>query len=277
MATKQYHLQLLRGDSPKVQAYLGREGELVFDKSQKNLWLHDGVKRGGIPIAMISNIPTKVSQLENDKGYATTAPGSPSADSAVKDQLGNTIHLYYAPVNNPNFTGKPTCPTPAANDRSKQIANTEWVAQATCVVHTTGNETINGTKTFVNTINGTALRANWADLAELYKSDKAYEPGTLVQFGGSEEITVATSTVNAVVSEKPAYLMNSGLENGLPIALAGRVKVRVNGVVKKFDRLVLDPQRPGVAKVDNNSTQPIAVALETGEHLVLCSTQFSLT
>lgn len=276
MATKQYHLQLLRGDSPKVQAYLGMEGELVFDKSQKNLWLHDGVKRGGIPIAMISNIPTKVSQLENDKGYAATAPGSPSADSAIKDQMGNTIHLYYAPVNSPNFTGTPTCPTPAADDRSNQIANTEWVAQATCVVHTTGNETINGTKTFVNTINGTALRANWADLAELYKSDKAYEPGTLVQFGGSEEITVATSTVNAVVSEKPAYLMNSGLENGLPIALAGRVKVRVNGAVKKFDRLVLDPQHPGVAMVDNNSTQPIAVALEDGERLVLCSTHFAL-
>lgn len=276
MATKQYHLQLLRGDSPKVQAYLGREGELVFDKSQKNLWLHDGVKRGGIPIAMISNIPTKVSQLENDAGYATTAPGSPSADSAVKDQLGNVIHQYYAPINSPSFTGTPTCPTPAADDRSKKIANTEWVAQATCVVHTTGNETINGTKTFVNTINGTALRANWADLAELYKADKIYEPGTLVQFGGTEEITVATTTVNAVVSEKPAYLMNSSLKDGLPIALAGRVRVKVNGSVKKFDRLILDPTQPGVAVVDNSATKPIAVALEDGKDLVLCSTHFTL-
>lgn len=276
MATKQYHLQLLRGDSPKVQAYLGREGELVFDKSQKNLWLHDGVKRGGIPIAMISNIPTKVSQLENDKGYATTAPGGPSADSAVKDQLGNVINQYYAPINSPTFTGSPTCPTPDASDRSKRIANTEWVAQAACVVHTSGNETINGTKTFVNTINGTALRANWADLAELYKTDRIYEPGTLVQFGGAEEITVATTAVNAVVSEKPAYLMNSSLEDGLPIALAGRVKVKVGGTVKKFDRLVLDLEHPGVAIVDNSTTKPIAVALEDGEDLVLCSTHFTL-
>ena len=273
---KTYHLQLLRGTSPKVQAYTGKEGEVVYDTNQKNLWLHDSVKRGGYPIAMISNIPTKVSQLENDAHYASTAPGSSSADSAVKDQLGNVIHNHYSPINSPNFTGTPTCPTPPAEDRSKRIANTEWVAQATCVVHTTGNETINGTKTFVNTINGTALRANWADLAELYKSDKAYQPGTLVQFGGSEEITDATSTVNAVVSEKPAYLMNSGLENGLPIALAGRVKIRVNGSVKKFDRLVLDQSIPGVAKIDNKATNPIAVALEDGEDLVLCATQFTL-
>lgn len=277
MAAKQFHLQLLRGDSPKVQAYLGREGELVFDKQQKNLWLHDGVKTGGIPVAMISNIPTKVSQLENDKNYASAAPGSASADSAIKDQLGNTIHNYYSPINSPNFTGSPTCPTPAAGDRSTRIANTEWVAQATCVVHTSGNETISGTKTFVNTINGTALRANWADLAELYSSDKQYEAGTLIQFGGTEEVTIATTTVNAVVSDKPAYLMNSDLCGGLPIALAGRVKVKVNGSVKKFDRLILDSKVPGTAVVDNTATKPIAVALESGKDLVLCATQFSLT
>lgn len=269
---KTYHLQLLRGDTNKVTAYMGLSGELVFNRQLKNLWIHDGTTVGGIPVAMRSDIPTKVSQLENDANYASTAPGSESANSAVHDQLGNVIHLYYAPINSPAFTGTPTCPTPAPNDRSTTIVNSEWVAQATCVVHTVGNETVNGTKTFTNVINGTALRAQWADLAENYKSDKQYPPGTLVCFGGEQEITIATNKVNAVVSENPAYLMNSNMEDGLPIALIGRVKVRVDMPVKKFDKLVLGKQ-PGVATVDNTAVKPLGIALESTDKvgLVLAS------
>lgn len=272
---KTYHLQLLRGDTAKASTYVGFEGELVVNRQLKNLWLHDGSTVGGIPVAMKSDIPTKVSQLENDANYASTAPGSESADSAVHDQLGNTIHLYYAPINSPVFTGTPTCPTPAPNDNSTTIVNSEWVAKATCVVHTVGNETVNGTKTFTNVINGTALRAQWADLAENYDSDQKYPPGTLVCFGGKKEITIATQYANAVVSENPAYLMNSNMQDGLPIALVGRVKVRVDQPVKKFDKLVLGNQ-PGIATVDNNAARPLGIALESTNKvgLVLASVRF---
>ena len=41
-----------------------------------------------------------------------------------------------------------------------------------------------------------------------------------------------------VVSEKPAYLMNAGQKNGSPVAIAGRVPVRVLGRINKGDRLV---------------------------------------
>ena len=259
---KTYHLQLLRGDTNRVTAYTGLSGELVFNRQLKNLWIHDGTTVGGIPVAMHSDIPTKVSQLENDANYASTAPGSSSADSAVHDQLGNTIHLYYSPINSAAFTGTPTCPTPPADDNSKTIVNSEWVAQAKCVVHTVGNETINGTKTFTNVIYGTALNAQWADLAENYKPDRHYAPGTLVCFGGEQEITIATDTVNGVVSENPAYLMNSEMEDGIPVALIGRVKVSVYMPVNKFDKLVLGRQ-PGVATVDNNASKPLGIALET--------------
>lgn len=45
--------------------------------------------------------------------------------------------------------------------------------------------------------------------------------------------------VFGVVSSKPAYLMNAGLtEDALPVAVAGRVPVRVVGKVNKGDRLV---------------------------------------
>lgn len=276
-----YHLQLLRGTTQRTQAYTGLEGELVYNTQAKNLWIHDGTTRGGNQIASLTDIPTRVSQLENDMNYASTAPGSSSADSAIHDQNGNVIHQYYAPINNPKFTGTVTVPTPDPGVNNNQAVNGEWVSQATCVVHTYGNETISGTKTFNNVINGTSIRAQWADLAENYLSDRVYEAGTLIAFGGESEVTVATTTVNGVVSENPGYLLNNKCQGTfVPVALCGRVNVLVKGVVKKFDKLVLDKSNPGIAIVDNNTDKPIARALQSNDDhaikKVLCATLFTL-
>jgi hypothetical protein len=88
---------------------------------------------------------------------------------------------------------------------------------------------------------GTATQAQYADLAEIYKADKEYAPGTVVKIGGAEEITQTTEAfdneVFGVISENPAYLMNSEAE-GLPVALTGRVKVKVIGKLAKGERLV---------------------------------------
>ena len=56
---------------------------------------------------------------------------------------------------------------------------------------------------------GVATSAQWADLAQKYETDIQYPIGTLVQLGGEKQITIATTQVNAVISDKPAYLMNS--------------------------------------------------------------------
>jgi hypothetical protein len=98
--------------------------------------------------------------------------------------------------------------------------------------------TINAT-----TFAGTASKANYADLAENYKADAQYEPGTVLEFGGEFEVTVAedeTRRVAGVVSSDPAYLMNSKLEgeNVVAIALQGRVPCKVRGVIKKGDMMV---------------------------------------
>ena len=137
---------------------------------------------------------------------------------------------------------------------------------------------------FMYPINACAMSAWWADLAEVYDSDGWYPPGTLVQFGGEREITIATTEVNAVITTNPGFILNTGLhkEYTCPTAIAvtGRTPVRVHGKVKKFDRLVLDQNNPGTAIVteDKNSPQIIAVALESSEDpelkLVLCSTRF---
>ena len=111
----------------------------------------------------------------------------------------------------------------------------------------TGN--IGSLSSYFNTVYATASTALYADLAENYLADAEYSPGTVVVFGGEKEITVTTETaderVAGVISTNPAYLMNSG-EPGLPVALRGKVPVRVVGPVTKGDSLVTSTI-PGVA------------------------------
>ncbi len=100
----------------------------------------------------------------------------------------------------------------------------------------------NSTNYFGN-IFGTAMLARYADLAENYSADRHYEPGTVVQFGGEKEITLATfetPRVAGVISTKPAYLMNMDQQgdNMLAVALQGRVPCKVTGVVHKGDMMV---------------------------------------
>jgi hypothetical protein len=56
---------------------------------------------------------------------------------------------------------------------------------------------------------GCALCALWADLAETYESDRYYESGTLVKFGGDKEITIAHGEANAVITTNPGLILNS--------------------------------------------------------------------
>jgi len=95
---------------------------------------------------------------------------------------------------------------------------------------------------YATTFNGTASAAQYADLAENFRPDTSYAPGTVVALGGVEEITAVneelSSNVFGVVSSRPAYLMNSAQEGGAPVAVAGRIPVRVVGMVNKGDRLV---------------------------------------
>lgn len=102
----------------------------------------------------------------------------------------------------------------------------------------TGSSNITlGTGFFV----GTATKAQYADLAEIYASDTDIGPGTVVVIGGSAEVTAcnqdASTEVFGVVSTDPAYLMNSKAD-GVAVALQGRVPVKIVGTCSKGDRLV---------------------------------------
>jgi len=109
-----------------------------------------------------------------------------------------------------------------------------------------------GTPTTVMTINGSTgaisgnqINANYADVAERFAADTELTAGTVVELGGSAEITQVTTDLSenvfGVISTKAAYLMNSGAGNDNthpPVAMTGRVPVRTIGQVRKGDRLV---------------------------------------
>jgi hypothetical protein len=111
---------------------------------------------------------------------------------------------------------------------------------------------------------GIAVQAEFADVAEMYEADVNYAPGTVVKIGGDKEITQTTDAddtdVFGIISDNPAYLLNAGLARtklALPVALAGRVPVKVIGPVKKGDRIV-SSSTPGTAKA---SSKPNALAI----------------
>jgi hypothetical protein len=109
---------------------------------------------------------------------------------------------------------------------------------------------------FANVFRGEATAARYADLAERYEADAEYEPGTVLVFGGEKEITTtdsyADTRVAGVVSTAPAYLMNEAAGTDLthpPIALRGKIPVKVIGIVKKGDVLVTSGRILGYAEV----------------------------
>ena len=112
---------------------------------------------------------------------------------------------------------------------------------------------------------GTATSAYFADLAEKYLADTQYDVGTVVCIGGSHEVTAATYGNRAIgiVSGKPGFIMNSHLEGGTLVALKGRVPVKVQGTVKKGDKLVPAQNMFGSASSANDSdTDYFAIALQ---------------
>jgi len=127
---------------------------------------------------------------------------------------------------------------------------------------TIANQTSNGNLTFsVNvggtpttaltifgangTVSGNQINANYADVAERFEADSIYDAGTVVELGGSAEITKVSAELSdkvfGVISTRAAYLMNSQAgtdETHPPVAMTGRVPVKVVGSVAKGDRLV---------------------------------------
>jgi len=130
-------------------------------------------------------------------------------------------------------------------------------------------------------ISGNQINANYADVAERFEADEMLEGGTVVELGGSKEITKVSSDLSdkvfGVISTRAAYLMNSGAGNDAthpPVAMTGRVPVKVVGVVNKGDRLVsagngfARAAKPGEATAFNVIGRSLTNKLDSNEGTV---------
>jgi hypothetical protein len=143
-----------------------------------------------------------------------------------------------------------------ANITTANIGNT-----FTTVISTGGNTnpgTLQGTWTLVG---NSRLNATYADLAERFESDTELTPGTVVELGGRKEIRAVryelSEDVFGVISNTAAYLMNSGAgpdKTHPPVAISGRVKVKVVGKVVKGQRLVSAGEGLARAAQDGEAT-----------------------
>lgn len=130
---------------------------------------------------------------------------------------------------------------------------------------------------------GRSYRAQWGDLAEFYKSDRMYLPGTLITIGsGIAEITEAKTDCNGIVSDKPGYTLGEKLDDkDLPVALIGKVPVRFStDCDPRFgDRIYLSKTEAGKASTIPNG-RCLGKVIDRGEDLnrqptILCSVKIS--
>jgi hypothetical protein len=104
---------------------------------------------------------------------------------------------------------------------------------------------IGSSSNYFNRVFATATTALYADVAERFAADELLEPGTVVELGGTKEITRSTEDLSenvfGVISTRPAYTMNGGAgedDTHPAVAMTGRVPVKCVGTVRKGDRLV---------------------------------------
>ena len=182
-------------------------------------------KSGGITVTagtLVANIEGNVTG--NVTGNTSGSSGSCTGNAATATEATNV--------------------TVTANNSANETVYLTFVDGAT---GTQGIETDTGLSynPSTNVLSTTASAAQYADVAERFEADAPMEIGSVVEVGGTAEITEATSEMSqdvfGVISDKPAYMMNAGAGDNDThpfVAMTGRTPVRVTGVVNKGQRLV---------------------------------------
>lgn len=204
------------------------------------------VATGTAPLTVSST--TKVANLNADllDGYSTASTNTANT-IVLRDVNGdfsaNVITATLIGVANAVANAsQPNITSVSSSFTSLTFANAQTLS-GNNLAFTTGANTNPGTITGNWSLTaGSRLNATYADLAEYYEADQDYEPGTVLEFGGEKEVTIAedgTTRVAGVVSTNPAYAMNAQCPGiATAIALQGRVPVKVRGSIKKGDLMV---------------------------------------
>jgi hypothetical protein len=178
-------------------------------------------------------------------------PSSANLAAAVTDETGTGALVFGT---SPTFTTQITTPA-IVKSGTNGVGDIGAVGSTFATVYAT-------------TFSGVSTTAKYADLAENYSADAAYEPGTVLHFGGEFEVSQCDadmcSRVAGVVSTAPAHLMNTGLEgaNVVAVALTGRVPCKVQGSIRKGDMMVSAGNGQARAEANPRVGSVIGKALE---------------
>ena len=164
--------------------------------------------------------------------------------------IGGVTQLLQGTANNALYLGGVAAASYMQNTGNQTLTGTLTIntnANPTAITNGAGNAigNIGSQSSYFNQVFAQSTTALYADVAERFASDEIYEPGTVVELGGSAEITRvqadASDRVFGVISTRPAFTMNGGAgdnDTHPPVAMTGRVPVMVTGVVNKGDRLI---------------------------------------
>jgi hypothetical protein len=304
-------VQYRRGTNAQNASFTGALAEITVDTTNGTLRVHDGITAGGSNIATVSYVTAQIGALSaNSISSGTSSVSIIASGGNIRSNVaGSTVQTISAGLveitGDLSVSGNATLSGNILGDRIQNgttsfdiqtpsgnanisIGGTSNVAVfSTTGVTITGNITngganatgnIGSSSNYFNTVFAKATSAQYADLAEMYVSDASYPPGTVVEFGGSHEITISSSShstaVAGIVSTNPSYLMNSTQQGEyvLAIALTGRVPCRVHGPVRKGDVLVAS-STPGVAQRIGMNWQPGCVVGKSMEAIDIAEIQ----
>ena len=296
-------VQFRRGTTAQNNNFLGANGEISVDTTLNVLRVADAVTLGGHAmvgqdcvqtIANKTYTGTSLSVTGNVTGSYIFGNGSQltgidatsiqsgtsnvrvvSSGGNVATGIGGNSNVVVVATTGQFVTGLISATGNITGAELTGTSLTVSIGNVSCgnIVNNNANGVGNiGTSaTRFNQVFALASSAQYADLAEKYTADADYVPGTVMEFGGDQEVTATTTShsprVAGIVSTQPSYIMNDGLvsDHTAMVSLTGRVPCLVQGPIAKGDRLVASAVVGHAQRLDPAQYEPgciIGKALE---------------
>jgi hypothetical protein len=264
-------VQFRRGTTAQNNNFLGANGEISVDTTLNVLRVADAITLGGHAlvgqncvqtIANKTYTGTSLSVTGNVTGSYIFGNGSQltgidatsiqsgtsnvrvvSSGGNVATGIGGTSNVVVVATTGQFVTGVISA---TGNITGENLSVGTGIIGVGNIVNNNANGVgnIGTSSTRFNQVFALASSAQYADLAEKYTADTDYAPGTVLEFGGDQEVTATTTShsprVAGIVSTQPSYIMNDGLvsDHIAMVSLTGRVPCLVQGPIAKGDRLV---------------------------------------